>query len=104
MKVAGILDRQGLHGFTPRSHQSLVSLTEDLARIRARGYAIDEQERAEGMRCIAAPIFNVHGEPIAGISVSGPVFRMDQSQSERIGHLVTSAAHRVTEAIGGVPQ
>ena len=100
-KVKGILTRQGLTSYTRHSHQSERSLMEDLALIRTRGYSIDEQERAEGMRCIAAPIFNVHGEPIAGISISGPVFRMDISQSARIGGLVTAAARHVTEAIGG---
>lgn len=100
-KVQGILARRGLTAYTPRSHGSADLLMADLARIRARGYAIDDQERAEGMRCIAAPIFNVHGEPIAGISVSGPAFRMPLSAADRLGALVGQAAEQVTRAIGG---
>lgn len=100
-KVQGILTRKGLAAYTPRSHDSADYLLADLARIRARGYAIDDQERAEGMRCIAAPIFNGHGEPIAGISVSGPAFRMPLSAADHLGTLVMRAADQVTRAIGG---
>ena len=77
------------------------ALLRDLARTRERGYSIDDQERAEGMRCVAAPIFNAHGEPVAGLSVSGPSFRMGLSDAARFGALVRAAADRVTEATGG---
>jgi IclR family acetate operon transcriptional repressor len=101
-KVAGILARKGLQRFTTLSLSSPESLDRDLARTRERGFAIDDQERAEGMRCVAAPIFNAYGEPVAGISVSGPAFRMGLSDATRFGALVRAAADQVTEATGGV--
>jgi IclR family acetate operon transcriptional repressor len=101
-KVEGILARQGLAKFTSLSLTSEASLLRDLDRTRERGYAIDDQERAEGMRCIAAPIFNAYGEPVAGLSVSGPAFRIGLSDTSRIGALVRKAADQVTEATGGV--
>ncbi len=100
-KVRGILARRGLERFTSLTHTSEVALLRDLARTRERGFAIDDQERAEGMRCVAAPIFNSHGEPVAGLSVSGPAFRMGLSDATRLGTLVRTAADRVTEATGG---
>lgn len=100
-RVRGIVARRGLSRFTSLSHTSEPALLGDLTRTRERGYAVDDQERAEGMRCIAAPIFNAHGEPVAGLSVSGPAFRMSLSEAERIGSLVRTAADRVTEATGG---
>ncbi|PTW51509.1 HTH-type transcriptional regulator BhcR [Rhodovulum kholense] len=100
-RVAAILKSKGLPGFTPLSITDEAALGEDLARTRARGYAIDDQERAEGMRCIAAPIFNAHGEPVAGLSVSGPAFRIPLEAAARIGTEVRAAADRVTAAIGG---
>ncbi|NDK34017.1 HTH-type transcriptional regulator BhcR [Rhodovulum sulfidophilum] len=101
-RVAAILETQGLPGFTPRSITSETGLHADLDRTRARGYAIDDQERAEGMRCIAAPIFNAHGEPIAGLSVSGPAFRIPLDAADGIGAEVRAAADRVTAATGGI--
>jgi len=100
-KVAGIVARRGLPAFTPQSLGTPQALRADLAAIRARGFSIDDQERAPGMRCIAAPIFNVHGEPVAGVSVSGPAFRMPLEDAARLGALVQGVAARVTEAIGG---
>ncbi|MCX8508764.1 MAG: IclR family transcriptional regulator [Rhodobacteraceae bacterium] len=100
-RVARILSDRGLSRFTQRSHIDLASLSADLAEIRARGYAIDDQERAEGMRCVAAPIFNAHGEPVAGLSISGPTFRINLDDTPRLGALVRAAADEVTEATGG---
>lgn len=100
-KVAGIVARRGLMAYTDHSLRTLGALQADLSATRARGFAIDDEERATGMRCIAAPIFNVHGEPVAGVSVSGPAFRMPLDQAGRLGALVQGVAGRVTEAIGG---
>ncbi len=100
-KVAGILSRMGLEKFTSLSITSEASLDRDLSRTRERGYAVDDQERAEGMRCIAAPIFNAYGEPVAALSVSGPAFRIGLSDTARIGALVRVAADQVTAATGG---
>lgn len=100
-KVRGIVARRGLARFTTLTLTSEAALLRDLARTRERGFAIDDQERAEGMRCIAAPIFNAHGEPVAGLSVSGPAFRVGLSDANRLGALVRMAADRVTEATGG---
>jgi IclR family acetate operon transcriptional repressor len=101
-RVAQIVARQGLPGFTTLTITSEVSLERDLARTRERGFAIDDGERAEGMRCVAAPVFNAHGEPVAGLSVSVPAFRLPLSATSRIGAQVRAAADQVTEATGGV--
>ncbi|MFN7223380.1 MAG: HTH-type transcriptional regulator BhcR [Paracoccaceae bacterium] len=101
-RVRRFLASKGMERFTSLTHTLESALIRDLARTRARGYAIDDQERAEGMRCVAAPIFNSHAEPIAGLSVSGPAFRMGLSDAGRIGALVRAAADNVTEATGGL--
>jgi len=91
----------GLDALTPGSLATEAALMADLAATRARGYAIDDEERAIGMRCVAAPIFNAHGEPVAGLSVSGPSFRMGLDKAPALGALVRAAADEVTEVTGG---
>jgi len=93
----------GLAGFTPATITTLAGLQADLAATRHRGFALDDEERTPGMRCVAAPVFNAHSEPIAGVSVSGPVFRMASDTLPEIGQQVARAAAEVTEAIGGRP-
>ena len=100
-RARDIIAREGLPKFTSLTLTSDSALMRDLSRTRERGYAIDDQERAEGMRCIAAPIFNAYGEPVAGLSVSGPAFRVGLSDAARIGALVCASADLVTEATGG---
>jgi IclR family acetate operon transcriptional repressor len=100
-RVHQIVTQQGLARFTERSLGSEAALLADLEVTRQRGFAIDDEERAEGMRCVAAPIFNAYGEPVAGLSVSGPAFRMTVEAAAGVGELVRSAADEVTKATGG---
>lgn len=99
-RIIGVLGA-GLPRFTVRSIGDAAGLRADLAATRARGYALDDEERTEGMRCVAAPVFNAHGEPVAGLSVSGPAFRLTPARAEEIGALVRAAADEVTAATGG---
>lgn len=100
-RVRGIVTRMGLERFTDRTLVTASALEDDLTATRARGYAFDDEERAEGMRCIAAPVFNAHGEPVAGLSVSAPGFRLQADAVPQVGALVARAAAQVTRAIGG---
>jgi len=66
------------------------------------GYAVDDEERTPGMRCVAAPLFNNFGEAVASVSVSGPTVRIDADTVARYGKLVRTAADEITRNIGGV--
>ncbi|MFT3974588.1 MAG: IclR family transcriptional regulator [Amaricoccus sp.] len=99
--VERIVREQGLASFTPKTITDPGRLAAEMAEIRARGWAVDDEERTEGMRCIAAPIFNEFREAVAGVSISGPVVRMDRERGRGFGERVRAAADRITEAIGG---
>lgn len=101
-RVEAILAREGLEKFTSLTITSESTLMRDLVRIRDRGFAVDDQEGADGMRAVAAPIFNAYGEPVAAIAVAGPAFRVSLSDSTRFGAMVRAAADEVTAATGGV--
>jgi IclR family acetate operon transcriptional repressor len=96
------LQKTGLPEFTPKTLAAPRALFEDLERIRERGWALDDEERNLGMRCVAAAIHNAHGEAVAGISVSGPAARMPLDAVGEFGPVVRRAAAAVTETIGGV--
>ena len=87
--------------FTPHTLVDPGALRADLALIRTRGYAIDGEEKNLGMRCIAAPVFDVNQEAVAGISVSGPISRVGPDDVTSLGACVITAAQRLTQAIGG---
>ncbi len=77
--VDEIVDRHGLPGVTEKTITDTEELKHQLATIRERGYAIDDEERVIGMRCVAAPICDEDDRPIGAISVSGPTNRFDES-------------------------
>jgi IclR family acetate operon transcriptional repressor len=101
-RVAAIARKAGLEAFTDKTLSSLPALVHDLAAIKARGWSVDDEERNLGMRCVAAAIFNEFGEPIGGVSVSGPTVRVTPERVAQIGPVVREAAAQVTAMIGGM--
>jgi IclR family transcriptional regulator, acetate operon repressor len=102
-EIAASLKRTGLARYTDRTLTTLPALLADLATVRARGFALDDEERNPGMRCVGAPVFNEFGEAVAGLSVSGPTVRVTPEATARLGPLVMQAAARLTYAIAGRP-
>lgn len=100
-RIEKYLRTQKLERFTATTIATGPALLAELRDIRARGISVDNEERTSGMRCVAAPVFNAFAEPAAGLSVSGPVSRMDDATLARFGGQVREAAERLTEAIGG---
>lgn len=86
--------------FTSKTIHTPDQLREAMALTRQRGYALDDEERTIGMRCVAAPIRNVYGEAIAGISISGPAIRMTAEKLAEYGERVVEAAREVSRRIG----
>ena len=75
-KVDRIIDEHGLQKETENSITDRETLFEQCEQIRGQGYATDNEERGEGVRCVAAPILNQNDEILAAVSVSGPVSRI----------------------------
>jgi len=100
-RVTAIIRGTGLEIFTARTLSDAPSLARDLAEIRRRGWSVDDEERHPGMRCVASAIFNEYGEPIGGISVSGPTARVTPERVAELGPLVNAAALEITGMIGG---
>jgi len=98
--LARFLRDRPLDRFTRNTICEASDLEHELATIKRRGFAFDNEEKAIGMRCVAAPILNFYGEAVAGISVSGPTIRMGEDQINRIGELVRDAAAHVSRGLG----
>jgi IclR family acetate operon transcriptional repressor len=94
---------QTLEAFTEHTITDIAALKADLRAARAQGFALDNEEKNIGMRCIAAPVFDMTSEAVAGISVSGPTSRVGPDQISAFSQPVIEAAEKLTRAIGGVP-
>ncbi|MGR3512930.1 MAG: HTH-type transcriptional regulator BhcR [Paracoccaceae bacterium] len=90
-----------LTSFTRHTIAQPDALIDELQLTRARGYSIDAEEKNLGMRCIAAPVFDMNREVVAGISISGPTSRVSLLSIDDISATVMQAARDLSHAIGG---
>ncbi|MDR3440717.1 IclR family transcriptional regulator [Telmatospirillum sp.] len=75
-----------------------------LAEVRARGWAVDDQEDIQNIRCLAAPVVNVQGEVIAALSVVGTVLELDVDRFEDLAARTCAVARDISHAIGHRPE
>lgn len=95
-EVKRILDTHGLPARTAQSITDRAALYDELDRIREEGVARDDEERLDGLRCVAVPIRTTAGDPLGAIGVSAPTSRLAGTRFEReVPKLVSGAANVV---------
>lgn len=98
--VQAYVARYGLLSTTTRTVTEWEALQQHLAAARHQGYAIDDEENQVGGRCVAAPIFDYTGRPIAAISISAPAARLALDAVPSIGTQVCEAARAISASLG----
>ncbi|CAG0959823.1 Transcriptional repressor IclR [Burkholderiales bacterium] len=101
--VDALLGRGALARYTERTLVSRAALADTLAHAALRGYAVDDEEHAVGLRCVAAAITDESGRPWAAVSLAGPTSRLPQERLAELGERVRAAARDITAALGGLP-
>ena len=87
----------------PRTSHTIVDLKElmaDLDRTRSRGYAIDDGENIEVVRCVASPITDGLSRPVGAISISGPASRIQDQMIARLGERLMGAVSDLSRRLG----
>ena len=96
-----LIRKKGLSRRTVNTITEPERLKEQLKVVRAQGYALDDEENEEGIRCLAAPVFDEKGGPVAAISVSGPAFRVTKKVLQQVLRKeVTEAAREISRKMG----
>jgi len=95
-KIRAYAARTGLSGHTKNSLTQLPALERELARVKRERYANDNEELELGVRCLAAGIYDDQGRLVAGLSVSAPASRMDESWLPKL----KSTAHEISKRLG----
>lgn len=99
-EVRRIWDRSNIEPLTPNTIVRYDDLLENLAIIRQRGWAMDNEENELGVLCIAAPILDFTNAPIGAISVSAPAARMTSAACERYAQEVIAGTNAISRALG----
>ena len=84
----------------PRAIREAESLRRDLAEVRARGFAEEVEEAEAGVRCLAAPVFDHLGRPVAAISVAFPLMRFEEARRDDYIARLRAAAAKTSAALG----
>lgn len=90
----------GLESRTSNTITAPARFKEKLAEIRRQGFAIDDIENEEGIRCVAAPVFDHSGDVVAGISVSGPKQRLTLERTGELATVVRASADKLSRQLG----
>jgi DNA-binding IclR family transcriptional regulator len=97
-----IIAKEGLKRYTPNTISEVKKLKAHLREIRKRGYAFSDQEVDRDVRAVAAPILNGVGELVAGLSVAGPVYRINKKQISSCAKLVMQYAQKISNKLGSI--
>ena len=72
----------------------------ELEKTRRRGYAVDDEELEEGLRCIAVPVLDAQRLPVAAVSVSGPSFRVTAQKLPAIANHLLQCVRGISDGHG----
>ena len=104
-EVNAIVRSSGLKAITANTITTAAELKTELKAVRARGYAIDDEEKEEGLRCIGAAVQAHSRKLVAAMSISGPAFRMTKERIPEVGQALLQAAGELSTELGyqGLP-
>jgi IclR family acetate operon transcriptional repressor len=102
-KIDAVLGPAPYRKLTERTHAVRNALLADLSEIRARGYAIDDEECEAELRCLAAPVRDRHNGVVAAISISALASRLPAARVAEVAERLIATADQITLRLGGQP-
>jgi DNA-binding IclR family transcriptional regulator len=93
----------GLAKVAPNTITEPDRLRAAVAEVKAAGYAYDDLEFAEDMRCVAVPLFEKGGLVVGGISLSGPASRYSLARLEELRDVILIASRDLSRQLLGLP-
>ncbi len=95
-----ILRDHGLKKRTPKTITGHARFLAELEKVRAQGYAVDDEENSVGARCVGAPVFDSLGNATAAVGLSGTIGQIDDSTLPKLAELVKEAARKISRQLG----
>ncbi|HMS38707.1 MAG TPA: IclR family transcriptional regulator, partial [Pyrinomonadaceae bacterium] len=99
-EIIRILELRGMERKTRKSITNQQKFLREAERVRKYGFAVDDEENAVGVRCIAAPIYDAKGKIIAALGTSSVVMHIDETHLPKIVDLVIKSAAKVSRQMG----
>jgi DNA-binding IclR family transcriptional regulator len=101
-ELVDLFGAKPLKAYTRNTIQSIRSLAAECRSLREKGFATDESEYLEGVRCLAAPIRDRGGAVIASIGISAPEARFPRERERELAGMVVTIAAQIGEMVGAL--
>lgn len=98
--IRKLLGKDKLTSYTPNTLTELDQILEEINQVKKLGWAKDDEEHEEGIRCIAAPIYDYRKQIIAAVSTSGNKNIISPHRDEEIAQYVIKAASDISKRMG----
>lgn len=89
-----------LHVHTPNTHNTVAKVLKGIEETRKRGYAVDDEEYASGIRCIAVPIMNAFGKTVDALGITASTATLTKARIPRVAERVRKAANEISQKLG----
>jgi DNA-binding IclR family transcriptional regulator len=99
-RIADVIRRTRFERFTNKTIATAEALRTEIEKTRRRGYAVDDEELEEGLRCIAVPVLDAQRLPVAAVSVSGPSFRVTAQKLPAIANHLLQCVRGISSDMG----
>jgi DNA-binding IclR family transcriptional regulator len=99
-RLTAVLGKARLRAYTQNTITSVARLREELRRVRERGFALDDEETEDGLRCIAAAVQEHSGRVAAALGILGPAYRIPDGSVATLAATVMGAAHKLSAELG----
>lgn len=98
-----LLDGLALPAYTANTLTDMAALRAQLAEVRVRGWAMDDEEHEAGIQCFGAPVYGGEGQPVAAISVTTLRFRQKDDPLQAYVQPLLAACRAISERIAATP-
>lgn len=99
-EIAEILGMRGMDKCTPKTIMKQDKYLKEIEKVRMFGFAIDNEENSEGVRCVAAPVYDAQGKIAAALGTSGTTNQVNEENLPKIVKLIQESAIKVSEQMG----
>jgi IclR family transcriptional regulator, KDG regulon repressor len=99
-EVEAVFATHGMPKRAPKTITQAARYLKELEKVRAQGYALDDEENSVGVRCIGVPVYNAGGGVEAAVGVSGTVAMVNPQSLPKFIEAVKEASRRISAKLG----
>lgn len=101
-KIRELISRRDMIKFMPNTIDNIDDFLIEMKKTNLEGYAMDNLEHEEGIRCIAAPIYDRKGKTVAAVSISGPIFYITEERLPELKKSILKTSQEISNQLGFV--